>query len=221
MCIPQESPDGYVHCEYDGGYIVFNRIGNYTEVWRRRIDVLDIPVEAWPSGSHNKPDEEMVEGNRIAENRYLDPDRSRDPNHLRGQFVPWARLAIPERNRAFRLTRGRLLESSSQLAFLYNVERAELEQTIELDAYGLGDIRHVDMSEQHLFFVRVLQLNVYDRATSSLLLTIPAGRQPFDFYASPEDQLIRTEGSFNYGELGFRTADSALADMDEYFHAGA
>jgi hypothetical protein len=67
MC--QDFCDPFVHCEHDEGYIVFNRFNNYKEVWRRRVDVLDIPEEAWPSGPHNKPDEDMIEANLIAEDR--------------------------------------------------------------------------------------------------------------------------------------------------------
>ena len=162
----------------------------------------------------------MIEGNRIAENRYLDVDCSRDPDHLRGQFVPWACLVIPDGCRAFKLVRGVLLVSGTQTAFLYDIERAELQQTIEVGAYGFGDIRYVDISEHHIFVVHALQLNVYDQATGLLVLTIPAGRQPFDYHASPENQLIRTEETLNHGELGFRTAGPGRAVKDEYFHAG-
>lgn len=163
----------------------------------------------------------MIEGNRIAENRYFDVDHSRDPDHLRGQFVPWARLVIPEDSQALKLTRGTLLASSNQTALLYDIEKAELQETIDIYTYGFGDVRHVDISEQHIFVVRALQLNVYDRATSTLVLTIPAGRQPFDFYASPENQLIRTEETLGHGELGFRAASPDRGYWDTYFHAGA
>lgn len=163
----------------------------------------------------------MIEGNRIAENRYLDVDRTRDPGHLRGQFVPWARLAIPEDSRAFKLTRGTLLVSSNQTAFLYDIETAELQQTIEVDTNGSGDVRCVDVTERHIFIVRPLRLSVYDRETGLLVLSVPAGRQPSDFYASPENQLIRTEKTLNHGELGFRVPGSGQVDRSEHFHAGA
>ncbi|KAF9789196.1 hypothetical protein BJ322DRAFT_1177087 [Thelephora terrestris] len=153
-----------VQCEYDDGYLVFNRYDHY-KVWRRRIDVLDIPDEARPSRSQNRPDDEMVKGNRIAEGRYLDTSRSRDPNHLRGQFAPWARLVLPDHSRMFRLARGTLLVSSGSTAFMYDIEKAELQQTIEVDATHVGQIRYVDFSDQHILIVRALQLNVYDRET--------------------------------------------------------
>lgn len=162
----------------------------------------------------------MIQGNRISEKRFLDASRSRDPDHLRGQFVPWARIAVPENGRAFKLTRGTLLVSSSQRAFLFDVEKAELRQTISVDA-STGVLRYVDSSDQHVFIVNSDQLSVYDRATGSLVLCIPAGRQPCDFYATPENQLRRTEETFNHGELGFRRAASPNSDIrEDYFHAG-
>jgi hypothetical protein len=216
----QEFCSGCVDCEYDGGYIVVYQGDDCKEVWRRRIDVLGIPAEAWPSGPSNKPGENMMEGNRIAENRHLDADRSRDPDHLRGQFVPWARLAFPQESLASKFVQGTLLESNSQRAFLYDIEKAELQKTIEVGSHGFGNVRYVDINEKHIFLVRPFQLTVYDQATSSLVLSIPAGRLPCDFYANPEDQLIRTEEALNHGELGFRAAGPAGADREEYFHAG-
>ena len=219
MC--QESCGSFVHCEYDEGYIVFNGLSNYKEVWRRRIDVLDIPEEAWPSGPHNKPHENMIEASLTAEDQYLDADRGRDPDHLRGQFVPWARLLGPENGRMFKLTRGTLLVSSAETAFLYDVEKAELQQTIELRSSNLGRLQYVDVSERHVFVVGILRLNVYDRTNGSNVLTIDAGRFPWNFYASPENQWRCLEETFNYGELGFRrTAPSNWAHREDYFNAG-
>lgn len=162
-----------------------------------------------------------MEGHRTAENRYFDANHSRDPDRLRGHFIPWACFVIPEGSQAFALTRGTLLESSNYTAFLYDVEKGELQQTIEIETYGFGDVRDADISEQHIFIVRVLQLNVYDRATGLLVLTIPAGRESFDFHASPENQLVRAEAISNHGEIGFQAAIPGRADRDEYFHAGA
>ena len=162
----------------------------------------------------------MIKGNRVAESLHLDAGRSRDPDHLRGQFVPWAHLLVPDDGRAFKLTRRTLLVSSFQRAFLFDVEKAELQQTIELVALT-GRLRYVDLSDQHVFIVCTLQLSIYDRTTSSRVLTIPGGRQPWDFYASPENQWRRTEQSLNHGELGFRRAvPPNWAHRDDGFHAG-
>lgn len=162
----------------------------------------------------------MIKGLRISEKRFFDASRSRDPDHLRGQFVPWARLAVPEDCRAFKLTRRILLISGSQRALLFDVEKAELRQTIEVDGYT-GVLRYVDISDQHLFIVCTHQLSIYDRGTGSRVLCIPAGRQSWDFYATPENQLRRTEATLNHGELGFRRfASSNWADREDYFHAG-
>lgn len=216
----QESCDSFVHCEHDEGYLVFNRLDNCKEVWRRRIDTLDITEEAWPSQLYNKPDKSMAMGNRIAENKFFNASHSRDLDHLHGQFVPWARLLVPQDSRAFKLTRGTLLVSSSQKAFLFDVEKAELRQTIGLNALT-GILRYVDISDKHVFIVSTDRLDVYDRATGSRVLFIPAGRQPWDFYATRENQWRRTAYSFNHGELNFRrAAPPNPGDREDYFHAG-
>jgi hypothetical protein len=161
----------------------------------------------------------MIQADLIARDQHLDANRSRDPDHLRGQFVPWARLLVPENGRAFKLTRGTLLVCSAQRAFLYDVEKAELQQTIEVQFSG--QLRYVDISEQHVFTVSTLELNVYDRANGLRVLSIPAGRLPWGFYASPKNQWRSAEGTFNHGELRFRrAAPPNWADREDYFHAG-
>lgn len=161
----------------------------------------------------------MIQADLIARDQHLDASRSRDPDHLRGQFVPWARLLVPENGRAFKLTRGTLLVCSAQRAFLYDVETAELQQTIEVQSSG--QLRYVDVSEQHVFIVSTLELNVYDRANGLRVLSIPAGRLPWGFYSSPKNQWRSAEGTSNHGELGFRrAAPPNWADREDYFHAG-
>jgi hypothetical protein len=212
------------HCEHDGGYIVFSRPDGYKEVWRRRIDVLDIPGEAWPSEVYNKPDELMFEARLVAQARYLDASRMRDPDHLRGQFTPWARLLIPEDRDdgvAFRLTQGTLLAFNVVInrVFLYDVERAELEQIIE--AHVPGRVRYIDASVQHVFIVSHIQLTVYDRVSGLHALSIPSGRLPWDFYANPGNQWRCTDEVFSRGELGFRRATPPnWAHREDYFEAG-
>ena len=194
-------------------------MGISKDVWRRRIDVLDIPEEERPSLPHNKPDPSMIKANLVAEARYFDTGRSRDPDHLRGQFVPWARLLIPENCRAFKLTRGTLLASSANNAFLYDVEQAELQDSFEV--HCRGQLRYVDVNERHVFIVSSLEFNVYDRANGSRVLRIQSGRLPWGFYANPENQWRRTEETFNDGELGFRrAAPPNWADREDYFHSG-
>ena len=217
----QEFCEGRIHCEYDNGYIVLNPHGEF-KVWRRRVDVLDIPEEAWPSGLQTKPDEEMIKGNSIAEEWYLDANCSRDPDHLRGQFIPWARLSIRTGSEAFKLVRGTLLIAGSWTAYLYDIEKAELQQTIVAGARGDEQVRYVDISGYHVLIGHSLQLDVYNRETGSPVLNIPAGTQSWNFYANPENQWGCTEKPFHHGELRFRRAvRSSLGDRADYFQAGA
>jgi len=165
----------------------------------------------------------MIAANLVAEARYLDASRSRRPDHLRGQFVPWALLKIPENGRMFKLTRGTLLVSSPYNAFLYDVEKAELQQTIQVHSPDFGQLRYVDFSEQHVLVLGTRKLNIYDRPSGSHVLTIPAGpRPPRDLYASTENRWRRTTNISNNGELAFRRAMATdLAHREDYFHAGA
>ena len=94
------------HCGYDNGYIDFNRINNWEDVWRRKIDVLNIPEVARPSTLHNKPDKIMIEASSVADDRHFDSSsHNRDPTHLCGQFVPWARLLIHKNPSTLKLAR--------------------------------------------------------------------------------------------------------------------
>lgn len=210
------------HIEYEEGYIIFDHSDGFKEVWRRRIDVLDVPEEAWPSELDNKPDEHMFEARLLSQALYLDASRMRDREHLRGQFTPWARLQIPEDPNdglVFKLTRGTLLAFNADRAFLYDIEKAELQQTIEVQV--LGKVQYVDISEQHVFLLSPLQLAVYDRVSGLRVLSVPSGRLPWDFYATPENQWRRTGETFSHGELGFRrAAPPNWAHREDYFDAG-
>ena len=162
----------------------------------------------------------MIKGNRIAEGRYLDPSRSKDPNHLRGQFVPWARLRIPETPGAFKFARGTLLVCTRRTVLLYDIKKARLQQKIEVDANRLRQIRNVNLSEYHIIIALGTQLNVYDRETGSLSLSIPAGWS-WDFYASRENQWRCTKHTFDSGELSFqRAARPNRSDRGDSFQAG-
>ena len=206
------------HCEYDEGYIVVDRPGNVTEVWRRKDDVLDIAEGARPSGRNNKPDGCMLRAGLAAQAKYLDANRAWDPQHFRGQFTPWARLLIPEDpddELSLKLKRGTLLAFSVGRAFLYDIAKAELEQTIEVSAFG--KVLDVDLSEQHVFILCHLNLAVYDRASGLHVLSIH--RQVS--CASPENRWRCTVEAFNSGELGFQQgAPPNWADVDDYFVAG-
>ena len=163
----------------------------------------------------------MMKGHRAAERRHFDATRGKDPDHLRGQFVPWCRLRTPEDTLAFKLTGTTLLACGSQRASLFDVEKGELQESFEVDATA-GLLRYIDFSEQHIFIVCTREFSAYDRATGSRVLAIPAGRQPWDFYAKPENQWRRKKEPLDHhGELCFRRAEpSGRTYRDDYFHAG-
>jgi len=165
----------------------------------------------------------MIAANLVAEARYLDASRSRRPGHLRGQFVPWALLKVPENGRMFKLTRRTLLVSSTYKAFLYDVEKAELQRTIQVNSPDSGQLRYVDFSEKHVLVLGTRKLDIYDRPSGSHVLTIPAGpRPPRDLFASAENRWRRAGKISNNGELAFQQVTAQkLVNREDYFHAGA
>lgn len=88
-----------------------------------------------------------------------------------------------------------------QRAFLYNVENAELQQAIEVQFSG--QLRYVGVNEQHVFIISTLELNVYDWASGLCVLSIPAGRLPWGFYANLKTPWRSVEETSNHGKLGF------------------
>ncbi|KAJ7064614.1 hypothetical protein C8F01DRAFT_1127462 [Mycena amicta] len=100
-------PEGYVcsyaHCEYDEGYIVFNRAGTSSEkeVWRLVDDCVDGNES---HATYAPPDEAQLRAAAL---------QNSNPSYTR-QFIPWALLKPPSStvHRAFRFAYPTLIAAS-------------------------------------------------------------------------------------------------------------
>ncbi|OJA19664.1 hypothetical protein AZE42_02828, partial [Rhizopogon vesiculosus] len=153
---------GYVHCEYDRGYIVFNRHNNSKEVWRlaRRFQHSDIPDNSRPNGS-------MITASHEAARRY--------PSSTgRGHFRPWALIQMPEHTSNFRLSYPTLILASKNNAYVWDVPTSRLVETISNiqggDQHGsLGCLNYVDVNDKYAFVCGSLQLRIFRRNGGGLV----------------------------------------------------
>ncbi|KAH9985659.1 hypothetical protein BJV74DRAFT_554300 [Russula compacta] len=150
----------YAHCEYENGYLVFDRIDGKMEVWCLASDFAVGEV-----ATHSPPDERQRFVSAFSATKY----------HLyapRGHFRPWAMLSFPAPTNAYRFAYPTLLCASETHAFLHDVRSGRLVQTIEMD---LEDVCYVDVNERHAFVCEPTVLHVYSRDNGAEVLQIPSG----------------------------------------------
>ncbi|KIK43739.1 hypothetical protein CY34DRAFT_11515 [Suillus luteus UH-Slu-Lm8-n1] len=154
--------DDYAHCEYDDGYIIFDRHDNNKEVWRYARDFQDseIPEEF-------KPDDAMIKALREAAEHHPSPTNRR-------HFRPWALLHVPEFTRAFRLLYPTLLSAGVNHAYLWDVPTSRLVETISnIQAPNkdgtLGPLSYVEVNDQYAFFCGSNQLRIFARDGGALV----------------------------------------------------
>ncbi len=157
----------YAHCEYGNGFLVFDRLGREKEVWRLAAEYDHSP----------HPADEFQEAIAFTINRY--------PSTSKGYFKPWAMLVTPAPGRAFRFVYPVLLIAGLSTAYLYDVESANLIQTIHNtqfmhDGESLGEINYVELSPLHVFICGSIQLRIFDRESGSLLYCISSNRHKWD-----------------------------------------
>ncbi|KAH7889270.1 hypothetical protein F5I97DRAFT_495561 [Phlebopus sp. FC_14] len=170
----------YAHCEYDHGYIIFNRHDNCKEVWRHSVDIRDEAVsEDYP------PDEQM-------RNAYADASSKFQTGRRKGQFTPWSLLRMPEITRAFRFSYPTLLASATHNAYLWDVPKARLVETIRdiqqvRDGNMLGRINYVEVNDRYAFLCGSFQFRIFAREGGALvfhLATKQLSRQSWDIVPS-------------------------------------
>ncbi|KAI6017465.1 hypothetical protein EDC04DRAFT_2576716 [Pisolithus marmoratus] len=152
----------YAHCEYDHGYIVFNRRDNDKEVWRR---VVDAGNEDHCTAS--PPDSGMLSAWTAGIPRW-----HASTHH--GHFKPWALLRMPESTRAFRLSHLTLLVSGSENAYLWDVSEGRLVETIgdiqrRYHDKTLGSIKYVEVNDKYAFICGSNQLRIFERGGGALV----------------------------------------------------
>ena len=143
----------YAHCEYENGYLVFDRFDGKKEVWRLASDFVDGEPEV---ASYAPPDEKQK---RTYEFFAALPTHRRFAP--RGHFRPWAKLSFPTFTRAYRLAYPTLLCAGMERAYLHDVRTGALVQTIDIRP---EDICYVDVSERHVFVCEPEALHVFSRA---------------------------------------------------------
>ncbi|KAH8087855.1 hypothetical protein BXZ70DRAFT_1067649 [Cristinia sonorae] len=146
----------WAHVEYGNGFLVFDRFGEYKEVWR----LVSGPPIAPPNNS--PPDIHQLRHREFAEKRHPNPDK-------RGHFRPWALLHCPEWGRAFRFVYPTLLVGSFNKAYFYNVESAQVIQVIEdtqqiVDGNFMGDLYYVEVNTQHALICGIDEVRAFNRS---------------------------------------------------------
>ncbi|KAJ7054042.1 hypothetical protein C8F01DRAFT_1374909 [Mycena amicta] len=163
----------YAHCEYDSGFLIFDRDGSGSnDVWRVAEQVDDDhPPPEFPS----PPDEFQNAASQLAAELHS------ASGSTRGHFRPWALLHSPSHPRAFRFVYPTFIVAAECfLAFLWDVRSGELIQTIEdtensPDGGGtdiLRDVRYVEVTEGHALICSSRGIRVFSRATGRPLLDI-------------------------------------------------
>ncbi|GBE81288.1 hypothetical protein SCP_0310150 [Sparassis crispa] len=135
----------YAHCEYDNGFIIFDRFGAFKEVWRlvSSFDPTDAPTRSLP-------DEDQLNTSAEADTLYYSRTK-------RGHFKPWALLETPEQGRAFRFAYPTLAVVSYDAIYLWDITSATLVesigdiQSLHGGSSALGDINYVDVSPRYVF----------------------------------------------------------------------
>ena len=145
------------HCEYENGYVIFDRIDGNKEVWRLvSDDDNDDFTECDMVASHAPPDEgqRRVSAVAAAMHRRYAP---------RGHFRPWAKISFSETTHAYRFAYPTLLCANNWHAFLHDVRTGALVQTIDLRLTHRQSVCYVDVNERHAFVCDPEALHVYAR----------------------------------------------------------
>ncbi|KAJ7064638.1 hypothetical protein C8F01DRAFT_1366926 [Mycena amicta] len=161
----------HAHCEYDNGYLVFNRRGasGEKEVWRLVDDsVGNLHAEYSP------PDEAQL---RAAELQNSNPAYKR-------KFIPWALLKPSQGHHAFRLVYPTLVAAFDRALSFWDVPSGALLQTIVYTS-ELENVNYVEVSRQSAengglaFVCDSLALRGYSRTLERCVLEIPSSQESY------------------------------------------
>lgn len=141
------------HCEYENGFVCFDRFDGSIEVWHRfqGFSPATIPTEFCPN-------QEQLDASVEAALRH-------SSTVGRIQFRPWALLAIPG-SHAFRFVFPSLLVASVDQAFLWDVTIPQLSLAIpntQQHHFSPQPIVYVELSDHFVFICFVHLLRVFSR----------------------------------------------------------
>ncbi|KAG5641561.1 hypothetical protein DXG03_004774 [Asterophora parasitica] len=171
----------YAHCEYGGGFLIFDYIDGSKEVWRR-VDDFD-EDEAASVVPESRPGERQRRISARAAEKYSTASGA----STRGHFRPWAVLHPPQMTRAFRFSYPILGAAAWEEVYLWDVRTGALVQTIrqtQQDPVGddnemlLGDINYIEVSEKYVFLCGFLSLRVFSRETGKSVLDLSSSKHP-------------------------------------------
>ncbi|KIO32681.1 hypothetical protein M407DRAFT_18440, partial [Tulasnella calospora MUT 4182] len=140
-CLPEWYVAGYAHVEYGNGFIVFTRIEDGVEVWRRSVDSFNretylpckpdsLQIEVSPSPVPDFPPTFPP----VYDSHTEASPSDETPTHRRGVYLPFALLMSPAEARCYRLVYPHLLVASefSRQAFIWDIPTARLVETINI-----------------------------------------------------------------------------------------
>ncbi|KAG9043337.1 hypothetical protein FS837_009733, partial [Tulasnella sp. UAMH 9824] len=190
--LPEWYVAGYAHVEYDNGFIVFTRIEDGVEVWRRSTDLFN-PETYLPC----KPDAAQIEVSPspvpefppnfppVYDSHRKPSASTEDPVPRRGVYLPFALLMSPAEARCYRLVFPHLLVASefSRQAFIWDVRTSTLVETMNIQppprhgGFHLpAHMTYVELSSSFVFVCWTFALGVYRRGcapgTKELLFSI-------------------------------------------------
>ncbi|KAI6124251.1 hypothetical protein EDD17DRAFT_907624 [Pisolithus thermaeus] len=182
------------HCEYDHGYIVFNRLDNCKEVWRRVVD-----ADNEDHCTESPPDADMLSAWTEGISRW-------DASTRHGHFKPWALLRMPEHTRAFRLSHLTLLASATENAYLWDVSQGRLIETIcDIQRWHhdqtLGHIQYVEVNDKYAFICGSSQLRIFERGGGALVYDLSPKNLvrkvwnilSFDEHPAPNSSIVKRQ----------------------------
>ena len=161
------------HCEYGGGYMIFNRPENFKEVWRRACDCYGVTIP-----TESLPDE-------LQRNASADATKQHPSDTLHGHFLPWALIEMPAFTRAFRFVYPTLVAAAEDQAFLWDIPTSRNTITIHdiqmpVDGAILGRINYVELSERFVIICGSQQLRIFSKnPQGALLYHIPASKSSY------------------------------------------
>jgi hypothetical protein len=164
------APQNYVwpfsHCEYDNGYIVFNR-RHQKEVWR--------VASEWSSNR------DISVASPLDQRQIMMAELFREDTatNTRGQFMPCALITVPEDTHAFRLFFPTLAVAGPNCYYLWDVRTGTLIQSVvDPDLNADSQVNYVEVSERHVFVSRMSDIHIYSRTDGRRVWSIDANFVP-------------------------------------------
>ncbi|KAI0665664.1 hypothetical protein C8Q78DRAFT_985901 [Trametes maxima] len=167
--LPSSYVRRFAHCEYENGFLIFDRLGVTKEVWR--LETLYDPAEGH---AQLGPDELQMDAWQSSSVQW-------SASAPRGHFRPWSLIQCPEFGRAYRFVYPDLLVSGLRKAYIWDIRTGQ--RTLEVDNIqgstgniSPNDINYVELSATHVFICSSSALRVFSRQSRSMVLEIPSYR---------------------------------------------